>query len=140
MSDPTADIDTEALAEQVVEELDAGQQIGDKIVLSKRQLIAIAGSGLGAGALASLGIDEAAAQAAGSQGTPSEPNDMYAYNLDVQNGAEFNGNPLAGVGSLNGGGPISDGDGTERQHYVIANGASDPSGADPEDIIFEEEA
>lgn len=33
---------------------------------------------------------------------------------------------------------ISDGDGTERQIWVIANGASDPSGADPEDIIFEE--
>jgi len=42
--------------------------------------------------------------------------------------------------SLNNGGPISDGDGTERQIWIIANGASDPAGADPEDIIFEEES
>ena len=35
---------------------------------------------------------------------------------------------------------VSDGDGTERQIWVIANGASDPAGADPEDIIFEESA
>lgn len=35
---------------------------------------------------------------------------------------------------------VSDGDGTERQVWVIANGASDPAGADPEDIIFEEES
>ena len=35
---------------------------------------------------------------------------------------------------------VSDGDGTTRQIWVIANGASDPAGADPEDIIFEEEA
>jgi len=37
-------------------------------------------------------------------------------------------------------GVITAGDGTERQIWVIANGASDPAGAGPEDIIFEEEA
>jgi len=35
---------------------------------------------------------------------------------------------------------VSDGDGTTREIWVIANGASDPAGADPEDLIFEEEA
>lgn len=54
------------------------------------------------------------------------------------------GNDVTNVGALgtttlNGGGPVSEGDGIERQIYVIANGASDPAGADPEDIIFEEE-
>lgn len=34
---------------------------------------------------------------------------------------------------------VSDGDGTTRQIWVIANGASDPAGAGPEDIIFEEQ-
>lgn len=34
---------------------------------------------------------------------------------------------------------VSDGDGTTRQIWVIASGASDPAGADPEDIIFEEQ-
>lgn len=41
---------------------------------------------------------------------------------------------------LNNGGPLSDGDGVERQHWVIPQGASDPAGAEPEDIIFEEES
>ncbi len=44
------------------------------------------------------------------------------------------------TGSLNNGGPVSDGDGVERQVWIIANGASDPAGADAEDIIFEEQA
>lgn len=35
---------------------------------------------------------------------------------------------------------VSDGDGTDREIWVIANGASDPAGAGPDDIIFEEEA
>lgn len=33
---------------------------------------------------------------------------------------------------------IADGDNIDRQHWVIAAGADDPAGADPEDIIFEE--
>lgn len=35
---------------------------------------------------------------------------------------------------------LNDGDGVERTVWVIAAGASDPAGADPEDIIFEEES
>lgn len=35
---------------------------------------------------------------------------------------------------------ITDGDGTDRQIWVIAAGASDPAGAAPEDIIFERES
>jgi hypothetical protein len=35
---------------------------------------------------------------------------------------------------------VSDGDGIERQIWIIANGASDPAGAGTEDIILEEEA
>jgi len=34
---------------------------------------------------------------------------------------------------------VSDGDGTTRQIWVISNGASDPAGAGPDDIIFEEQ-
>lgn len=41
---------------------------------------------------------------------------------------------------LNNGGPISDGDGTERKIYIIENGASDPSDATATDIIIEKEA
>lgn len=35
---------------------------------------------------------------------------------------------------------VADGDGTERRIWVIPNGASDPAGANAEDIIFEEQA
>ena len=70
----TDEIDTDELAAAVVAELDPGQRIGDKIILSKRQLLAIAGAGLSAGALAQFGISEAEAQeAAGAVGTSSDP-------------------------------------------------------------------
>jgi hypothetical protein len=81
-----SDTDTAALAEQVIEELDPGTVIEDKVILSKRQLIAIAGSGLGAGALAAIGADEATAQsAAGQVGTSSEPVDVEAHRIGFPN-------------------------------------------------------
>jgi len=96
-----SDVDTETLAEQVIEELDPGQVIDNKVILSRRQLVAIAGSGLSAGALAALGLEEASAQTGpvGQVGTSSEPVDSYIWDLDVQNGADFNGNPLNNVGA-----------------------------------------
>ena len=73
------DPDTEALAEAVVAELDTGTVVDDKIVVSRRGLTALIGAGLGAGALATLGVDEATAQqAAGQVGTSSEPVDVFA--------------------------------------------------------------
>ena len=79
--------DIDAVADAVLDRLDPGTVIDDKIILSKRQLLAIAGSGLGAGGLAALGISEASAQTgpAGQQGTEEEPNDMYAWDLNVAN-------------------------------------------------------
>lgn len=35
---------------------------------------------------------------------------------------------------------LADGDGVDREIWVIPNGASDPAGAGPDDLIFEEEA
>jgi len=119
MTDSDADIS--ALARQVVDELDPGSTIGDKIVLSRRQLVAIAGGGLSAGALATLGVSEAEAQsAAGQIGTSTEP--IKAY-----------------LTSINDEGVVTDGDGVDRRVWIIANGASDPADATAEDIIFEEE-
>jgi hypothetical protein len=62
---------------------------------------ALAGAA-GLGAAGVYGSTSAQAQAsgpAGQQGTASAPNDMFAYNLDVQNGAQFNGSDLVGVGA-----------------------------------------
>ena len=91
----TTDID--AVADAVLERLDPGTVIDDKIILSKRQLLAIAGSGLGAGGLAALGISEASAQTgpAGQVGTDTEPVDVQAWDLNVAN--EVTGElPMAG--------------------------------------------
>ena len=82
----TDDIDTDELAAAVVAELDPGQRIGDKIILSKRQLLAIAGAGLSAGALAQFGISEAEAQeAAGAVGTEDERVDVFAASIAALN-------------------------------------------------------
>ena len=125
--DSLTDDQLDRLASQLAGRLPTGRH-GDQFVLSRRQLLSVAGGSAGIAGLVALGVDPAAAQsAAGQVGTPSSPENVFAFDLDVQ-------------GELNGGGPLSDGDGTERQLWVIANGASDPSGADPEDLIFEEEA
>jgi hypothetical protein len=74
------DIDPDTLA-AALEQLDPGTRIGDKFVLSKRQLLAAAGGALSAGALVSMGIDEAEAQqAAGQVGTDSKPVELNASN------------------------------------------------------------
>ena len=119
MSDSQTDVSE--LAREVLAELEPGRKIGDKFILSRRQLVGIAAGGLSVGALTTLGVDRAAAEeAAGAVGTEEEPVDVEA-NL------------------INSGGPIVDGDGIERNLFVIAEGADDPDGAGDEDFIFEEE-
>ena len=100
----TDDIDTDELAAAVVAELDPGQRIGDKIILSKRQLLAIAGAGLSAGALAQFGISEAEAQeAAGAVGTDDERVDVEGFDVTAENsltdpGGTTHTSELAGIG------------------------------------------
>jgi len=67
-ADQADSIDTEAVAQAVLEELDTGTVVGDKVVVSRRGLLALAGTSLGAGALATLGVGTAAA-ADGTQDT-----------------------------------------------------------------------
>jgi len=125
--DALTDDDLDQLASQLAGRLPTGRY-GGQFVLSRRQLLSLAGGSAGVAGLTALGVEPAAAQsAAGQVGTGSSPENVFAYDLNVAN-------------LLNGGGPLSDGDGTERQVYVIGNGASDPAGADPVDIIFEEES
>jgi hypothetical protein len=99
--DNLTDDDLDRLASKLAGRLPTGRH-GDKIVTTRRQLLAAtAGGSAGVAALVKLGIDPATAQsAAGQVGTASSPEDVFAYNLDVQNGAQFNGNDIGGVGSL----------------------------------------
>jgi hypothetical protein len=74
-------VNIERVADEVKEQLRPGDQIGDLVVVSRRQLIAFATGAAGVGALAQFGISEAQAQsAAGQVGTSSEPVDLFAAN------------------------------------------------------------
>jgi len=95
------DDELDQLASKLAGRLPTGRH-GEKIVTTRRQLLAATlGGSAGVAALVKLGIDPATAQqAAGQVGTQSSPEDVFAFDLDVQNGAEFNGTDLSGVGSL----------------------------------------
>ena len=103
--DPDALSDDEAakLAHRLAPHLPTGTH-GDRVILPRRAFIAGAVGTLSAGALMALGVDEAAAQAAGQQGTPQEPNNMYAYDLNVANAVTsslpMNGNDIENAGAV----------------------------------------
>ena len=103
MPDSEPDDDSAADLRARVRDLEATvteqQETIQKLMPSRRQTIAGLGL-LGAGAgVGRLSTERARAQAAGNQGTEEEPNNIWAWDLDVQNGATFNGNPLTGVGT-----------------------------------------
>ena len=115
--DRLSDEQLDELAAELAPRLPTGTH-GDRVILPRRQFIAALGGTLGAGALMALGVDEATAQAAGQQGTAEEPNDMFAWDLDVQNGATFNGTDIEGVGSLSA-------DEVNRGSYIVKAGLSE---------------
>jgi len=84
--DPDTGQDTSELARAVINELDTGTVVEDKIVVSRRGLTALIGAGLGTGALSMLGVDKASAQqAAGQVGTASSPVDLEANTITFPN-------------------------------------------------------
>lgn len=157
MSDSERDGDGEidALADKVAQKLDSGVY-GDKVVIPRRQAMKIMGGTATLAGVLGFASGSAAGQStgdesAGNVGTPEFTQDVWVDQLLDANDNEFlnvdPGEPInAQFGrnwvfdQINGGAPLSEGDGIERQIWVIANGASDPAGADPEDLIFEEEA
>jgi hypothetical protein len=107
-------IDYTKLAEKIdpsriVEQMDTGR-IGDsdRFMLSRRQLAAIAGSGLGAGALSALGIGSADAQTSGQAGTigQSGSGEVDIFSQDITNSGQLTTTGLdvsgvaTGVGQL----------------------------------------
>lgn len=103
MPDESAADGGESLRERVSEleqTVSDQQETIQRLMPSRRQTVAglgLLGAGVGAGRLSS---GTARAEAAGQVGTDTDPVDVQAWDLDVQNGAEFNGNPLTGVGPL----------------------------------------
>jgi len=143
------------LADAGVDALDTGVY-GDTVVLSRRQALAVSSGVVSLAAL--VGLSGSAAGQASADTNVGRTGSVDAGTVDVHVDQMYDegGDEILNVDdtgainaqfgrdwvfdSINGGGPISDGDGVERQHWLIANGAGDPSGADPEDLIFEEEA
>jgi hypothetical protein len=95
MGDADTDTDVSELARAVVAELDPGTVIDDKLILSRRQAIALASGTLGLGALGGFATDGAAAQqAAGQVGTSSDPVDVEANTITAANSITENGNDV----------------------------------------------
>lgn len=122
MDDDTAKLreEVEQLKQVVAAQQETIDELENQSLLGQWGRRGVLGSIAAALGLASAS-GSAAGQAAGQVGTSTDPVDVFAA-------------------SVNGGGPVTDGDDTERQIFIIANGASDPSAADPEDLIFEEES
>jgi hypothetical protein len=132
----------------------AAQKAGPKALSAyRREILSVLVGGGAAGAMlaSATGEAEAADTSVGASGAPSETIDVYAdeirdsggdvvIDIDDTGALDFQSRALENVDGVNGGGVITDGDGTERDIYVIANGASDPASADNDDIIFEEES
>jgi len=84
MSSEAPERDLDALADAVAERLEPGSY-GDKMLLNRRQLLALAGAGVSAGALGTLGVSEVEAQeVVGQIGTDQERVDVYGGEGDFQ--------------------------------------------------------
>ena len=92
----------EQLEATVADQQQTIEQLTEPPAVGRRSVVA---SLLGAGAvggLAGYGSQSARAQSgpAGQVGTGEEPVDGFLWDLDVQNGAEFNGSDVTGVGAV----------------------------------------
>lgn len=104
-SDHDTSDDVSELAREVVAELDPGTVIDDKLILSRRQALAIATGAVSASALLGFGVGGAQAQqAAGKVGTKSEPLDIDAATItfpQLSNEYEIQKNGTDGSGVIN---------------------------------------
>ena len=79
------------------------EQLTEQPAIGRRSVVASLHGAGAVGGLAGYGSQSARAEAsepAGQVGTGEEPVDGYLWDLDVQNGAEFNDNDVTGVGAL----------------------------------------
>jgi len=76
------------------------QQTIQQLLPSRRRVLQAGGLVAGGGVLGALTADRASAQASGQVGTSSDPVDVEAFDLNVQDGATFNGSDISNVGSV----------------------------------------
>lgn len=136
ITEEQADAWLDRLLERAEERDDIDLGSSARTISRRGVLAALGGGAAGLAFSGSASADGDWGNATGDAGTQSKPfTDVWGQQGHFQS---LESESLSTV-TLNGGGPVSDGDGTERQIWVIANGASDPADANPEDIIFEEE-
>lgn len=137
---------------------DAIDALAEYTGVCRRTLLRVVAGGAGAGALGVLGTGAASADAStsdgdGDVGTPNNRVDAFLDGADLVSlegsatGAAGTITNMTGDGLFVSNGDLQvmpdvlqDGDGTSRDVWVIANGASDPAGASTGDLIFEEES
>jgi len=98
------DSDLRARVEQLEATVEAQQATIEQLLPSRRRVLQAGGLVAGGGVLGALSADRASAQASGQVGTSSDPVDVEAYDLAVQNelssSVDAGGNDLTNVGSL----------------------------------------
>jgi len=103
--DSETEQDVSELARSVVQELEPGTMIEDKLILSRRQALAIATGTVSASALLGFATGTADAQsAAGQVGTSSQPIDVEANTISFPNlsdSYEIQKNGTDGQGIIN---------------------------------------
>lgn len=104
MSDNLTEQDIERIANQAVEErLEEERTIGDKIIVSRREALALSAGSLGLGGLLTSSVGNARANANGPQGRTGsleEPSQIFAWDIDMQGDMDARGNDISNVGSL----------------------------------------
>jgi len=137
MTQQLSDEDIERISQRVIERIESRTSIGDKFVLSRRELAAIAGTGLGAGVLSSLFASPATASGEGSGSIGTEQNPLAKIYVDelFQNEDNIVTSSLSGD-LVDRSEPI---DNLTGNIYVTEEGEDDPTQHDG-DIWFEVEA
>jgi len=109
--DPETDPDTSELARAVIQELDPGTIVEDKIVISRRMALLVATGTVSAGALLGYGSGTASADVVGQVGTSADRVDVFAGDVDLQ--------------TIDGNNVVSSGESTD---YRIEKDGTDGSG------------
>jgi len=103
--DPADDPDLRARVAELEATVEQQQATIEQLLPTRRRVLQAGGLVAGGGVLGALTADRASAQASGQVGTSSDPVDVEAYNLAVQNqlssSVDAGGNDINNVGSVN---------------------------------------
>ena len=88
MSDSDSDPDVSTLARDVLADLEPGTIIDDRVILSKRQAVAVMGGGVSLAAVLGATAGSASAESGGVLGSEEEPIDASLGNFGSESTAD----------------------------------------------------